>query len=854
MRLSSTALFVCLLAATASAFERGTEKFNGVDAVAREVIVKFRPGRAAAAPQIAAEADAEHSEAVGSSNDLRLIRSRSKDVATLVKQLSQRADVEIAEPNYILRHEATPADASYPNMWSLNNTGMQYGGVAGADIEAQAAWDITKGSSSVAVGIIDTGADLSHPDLQANLWSAPSQFTVTVGGRTVTCPAGSRGFDAFTFGCYPQDDHGHGTHIAGTIGATGNNGIGVTGVNWTTKMVIIRTMNAANTGTAVEAINGIDFLIQANAYFARTATPLNVRVMSASWTIGGPSYTLYQAIQRAHAADVLFVAAAGNQGVNTDINKQYPAGYDLPNIIAVAASDVNDNKPSFSNYGPTSVDLGAPGWYILSTTLGGAYGLKHGTSMATPHVSGVAALTLSKCQLSNLQLKDAILRNVDLVPGFAGISVSGGRLNAYKTLRSCASATSSFSLSAATAQRSVTVGQSTSYPLTIVAENGFTGNVNLSVSGAPAGVTPSFSANPVYVAGTSSPALNVAAAANTAPGTYPLTVTATGNGITRTVQLTLTVGAAASFTLSSTTSSQSVLAGGSTAFALAIAPVNGFTNTVALSVSGAPAGVSATFSPASVAVANAATSSTLSIVTATSAPTGTYTLVVTASGGGVTRTANVTLNIGAAPTFSISATPSATVLAGQNASYQVTLTAVSGFASAVSLSVAGLPSGAITVFAANPMSLSSTISTGVTIGTSSATPAGTYYLTLTASGGGITRSAGITLIVSAPAVSAPAPVSNIPAAPVNISAVQMFATQTKVSWTASSSNHTGFQFEACQGSGCDFSTKIAANFPASMTYMTHNPVYPGQVWSYRVRAFNSYGASAWSPVATVVIR
>jgi subtilisin family serine protease len=286
------------------------------------------------------------------------------------------------------------------------------------------------------VGVIDTGIDYTHPDLAANAWSAPAAFSVSIGGATITCPAGSHGFNAIINSCDPKDDHNHGTHVSGTIGAVGNNATGVVGVNWTTRIMGLKFLNSAGSGSTSDAIKAIEFAIQAKAVLGSAAS---VRVLSNSW--GGDTFSsaLLDEINKANTNDMLFVVAAGNNSVNNDVTPSYPASYNAPNILTVAATDSTDALASFSNYGPATVHLGAPGVNIYSTIIG-SYAYLSGTSMATPHVSGAAMLLLSACSQNTAALKNLIMSNVDLLPALSGKTVTGGRLNVNRAIRACASA------------------------------------------------------------------------------------------------------------------------------------------------------------------------------------------------------------------------------------------------------------------------------------------------------------------------------------------------------------------------------------------------------------------------------
>jgi|GEM_PF-2722416 len=425
---------------------RKTELFAGRQVAAGQVLVKFRDESPAGLAQVRREADAVEERSVGRAG-ARLLRSRSKSTATLVSELSRRPDVLYAEPDYIIRPSAVPNDPRFAELWGLQNTGQPAGspapGVAGADIDAVSAWDVSTGSRDNVVAVVDTGVDYTHPDLAANMWSAPSAFTVQIGGREIRCAAGTHGFNAITKSCDPADEYDHGTHVAGTIGAAGNNGAGGVGINWAASIMDIKFIDASGSGTLSDALDAIEFAIQAKRALGPGA---NVRVLNNSWGWNGePSQALLDQINLARESEMLFVAGAGNGGADRvgDDNDTgdapfYPASYDAPNLLAVAATDNNDALASFSNYGASRIHLGAPGVLVFSTIKGGLYDWWSGTSMATPHVSGAAALVLARCSLDTAALKSALLNNVDPVASLAGRTSTGGRLNVNKAVRSCA--------------------------------------------------------------------------------------------------------------------------------------------------------------------------------------------------------------------------------------------------------------------------------------------------------------------------------------------------------------------------------------------------------------------------------
>jgi subtilisin family serine protease len=346
------------------------------------------------------------------------------DIPKIVARLTADPSIAYAEPNYMLKLNVVPNDPRLGEMWGLINTG-QSGGTADADIDAELAWGVSTGSSDVIVADIDTGIDYNHPDLAANVWTNPGEIP----GNGIDDDGNGyvddvHGYDFVNNDGDPFDDHGHGTHTAGTIGAVGDNGIGVVGVNWHVKIMSCKFLDAGGSGSTANAVLAVDY-----------ATNMGAALSSNSWGGGGFSQTLYDAIARANAHNIAFVAAAGNGSANTDVSPNYPSGYDLPNIIAVAATDRNDQLASFSNWGPTTVDLAAPGVDILSTLPGNSYGLLSGTSMATPHVAGTCALI--KAVNPNIpvgQMKSVLLNSVDHIASMNGKCVSNGRLNAFRSI------------------------------------------------------------------------------------------------------------------------------------------------------------------------------------------------------------------------------------------------------------------------------------------------------------------------------------------------------------------------------------------------------------------------------------
>lgn len=322
--------------------------------------------------------------------DIILIYLKNKEkmaVISAISKLSNIPYVVYAEPDYLYEPDIIPNDPDFEYLWGMPN------------INAPLAWNYTTGTKQVVVGVLDSGIDANHPDLRGNLWFNGPFFN---------------GWNFVNNNPHPTDVTGHGTHVAGTIGAVGNNSIGITGICWNVQLASFKIGD--NRIELAAAINAI--------YFANM---MNIPILNNSW--GGRSYSpiLKYAIEQ---YDGLFIASAGNSSSNNDLQPSFPASYNSDNIISVAASTPENTLSSFSNYGIRSVDIAAPGTDILSTDLDGEYSYKTGTSMATPHVAGAAALLKSYMPfLTTFQIKNIILLSSTKSPFLTDKLLTGGILN-----------------------------------------------------------------------------------------------------------------------------------------------------------------------------------------------------------------------------------------------------------------------------------------------------------------------------------------------------------------------------------------------------------------------------------------
>lgn len=406
-----------------------------------EVIVAFKPGRTAFAGQsLLSTLVVRHARELAIARNprtgmrthagrklllLRLDTQAGPSLVEAIARLKQDANVEYAEPNYIRKLVAVPNDAAFGQLYGMHNVG-QSGGVVDADIDAPEAWDRHTGNKSLVLGVIDTGIDWLHPDLVANVWSNAAEASGTAGvdddGNGYIDDV--HGYDFINNDANPMDDHGHGTHCSGTIAGAGNNGIGVAGVSWTANLAGLKIFNSGGSTTDAAILNAVDY-----------SNAMGMKITSNSWGGGPYSQSLFDLIAEGRDLGHLFIAAAGNNGSNTDSSPNYPSGYNLENIISVAATDRMDGLAGFSNYGLTSVDLGAPGVDTWSCAPGGGYQGMSGTSMATPHVSGAAYLVWSANNfLTAARVKEILLASTDPIPSLAGRTVTGGRLNVSSAL------------------------------------------------------------------------------------------------------------------------------------------------------------------------------------------------------------------------------------------------------------------------------------------------------------------------------------------------------------------------------------------------------------------------------------
>ena len=381
-----------------------------------ELVVRYAPG---ASRMARTDARNDLGATGGSGSVLKGLQVLDLPAGTSVNSAVAQAEslpgVLYAEPNYRVAINAAPNDPMFGQMWAMglaNSKGVNSG------IGTPRVWNLTTGSAGVTVAVVDSGVDGTHPDLAPNMWTNPNE---TPGNGQDDDGNGliddTRGWDWVGKDNDPNDENGHGTHVAGIVGARGNNAAGVAGVNWEVRLMPLRVLDAAGSGWTSD-------VAEAFAY----AGEMGVDVVNASLAGSSLSQVLLDSI--AASPDTLFVVAAGNESADVGIKPSYPCSYPLPNIICVAASSQSNQLSTYSNFGVASVDLAAPGDAILSTWPGGTYNEGWGTSSATPHVAGVAALLGAQHpEASADRIRTAILAGAEPLAAFAGRTVTGGRLS-----------------------------------------------------------------------------------------------------------------------------------------------------------------------------------------------------------------------------------------------------------------------------------------------------------------------------------------------------------------------------------------------------------------------------------------
>jgi subtilisin family serine protease len=347
-------------------------------------------------------------------------------VQEVLEYFSAKPEVEYAEPNYYYEIQKTVDDPSFSKLYGLENNG-QTGGKKDADINAEAMWDISTGDAAIVIGVIDTGVDYNHQDLIDNMWRNPGEIPNNfVDDDKNGYSDDVHGLNAILGVGNPMDDNKHGTHVAGTIGAQGNNALGVVGVAHDVQIAACKFLNASGSGTLSNAIGCMQYFADLKS---RAVNPVNLVATNNSWGGGSASQALSDAIKRHEELGILFIAAAGNSTSNNDVFPSYPANYALSNVISVAATDHNDALAGFSNYGRNTVHVAAPGVKILSTTPNNRYQELSGTSMATPHVSGLVAVIASHFKGINYrQIKNLVMTGGQAIPSVAEITISKRRI------------------------------------------------------------------------------------------------------------------------------------------------------------------------------------------------------------------------------------------------------------------------------------------------------------------------------------------------------------------------------------------------------------------------------------------
>ncbi|MDT4936088.1 MAG: bacillopeptidase, partial [Pseudonocardiales bacterium] len=643
---------------------------------------------------------------------------------TVVRELAQHPDVGAVRPEFTLQAPTSELPAAAPTSTVDPNVSL---------VNAPAMWERGFLGQGIVVANMDTGVDPTHADL-AGKWRGGTNSWYDPNGQHPTTPT---------------DVSGHGTWTMGVMvgGAAGGSSIGMAP---SAKWIAVKIFNDRGLASSANVHLGFQWILDPDG---NPGTPDAPSVVNDSWTMSAAGCNLdFQLDLRSlRAAGILPVFAAGNNGPSAGTVFS-PANN--PEAFAVGDTDNADAIDPYSSRGPsactgaTAPRLAAPGVGIRTADLYGGYATETGTSVAAPHVSGALALLLNAFPQLSVEQQEAALQSGarDLGPPGVDGDFGYGRLDVGATYQWLATAPD-FTVTVSPSSVTVSPGGTAAYTVSVAGVNGFQGDVALTLTGLSSSQASATFTPDVVAGGSGSSQLAVTTAATIAPGTYPLTITATSGPITRTASTTLVVPAPPDFSIAASPSSQAVAPGGSASFAVDVSAMNGFASDVALSLSGLPAAVgSATLSPA---VVTAAGNSQLVINSSTTATPGSYPLTVTGTSGSLVRSVSVTLVISAPPDFSVAVTPGTrAVVAGSTGAYTVNVGALNGFAAGVTLSLSGLPA-AVGTAGFSPTVVAGAGNAQLTIATAASAPSGSYPMTITGTSGMTTHSATATLVVPA---------------------------------------------------------------------------------------------------------
>ncbi|MDT4892312.1 MAG: bacillopeptidase [Pseudonocardiales bacterium] len=642
----------------------------------------------------------------------------------VVRELARHVDVAAVRPEFTVQAPASGAPAAAPTAPVETNVSL---------VNAPALWQRGFAGQGVVVANMDTGVDPTHADLSGK-WRGGTNSWYDPNGQHPTTPT---------------DVSGHGTWTMGVMvgGASGGSSIGMApDAQW----IAVKIFNDRGVASSGNIHLGFQWLLDPDG---NPATPDAPSVVNDSWTMSaaGCSLEFQLDLRSIRAAGILPVFAAGNNGPSAETvfsPANNPEAFAVGGTDNADAIDPSSGRGASACAGATAPQLTAPGVGVRTTDLYGGYATETGTSLSAPHVSGALALLLNAFPHLSAEQQAAALQSGarDLGPAGLDTDFGYGRLDVGASYQWLATAPD-FTVAASPASITVAPGGTASYGVSVAGVRGFSGDMALTVSGLSSSQATATLAPSVVTGGSGSSQLSVATAATIAPGTYPLTITATSGAIVRTATTTLVVPAPPDFSVAASPSSRAVSPGAAASFAVNISAMNGFAGDVALSMSGLPAAVgSATVTPASVTAAGTAQ---LVATTSATAPPGSYSLTVTGTSGSMVRTASMTLVVNAPPDFTVAVTPpTRTVVAGSTGSYTVNVGAVNGFAAGVTLSLSGL-AASVGSSSFAPTSVGGTGSVQLTIATAASAPPGSYPLTITGTSGSTTRSATATLVVPA---------------------------------------------------------------------------------------------------------